>query len=73
MEVIGRRNPLEVVSELFEGVCEALDVACAVVEEVEAHGGAAWPVGRKERERRQPFWKRREERSSQEELKSNLI
>lgn len=39
MEVSGGRYPCEVIAEFLEGVCEALDVASAVVEEVEAHGG----------------------------------
>ena len=39
MEVICAGDPLEAVAEFFERVCETLDVACAVVEKVEAHGG----------------------------------
>ena len=37
VEVIGRRDPLEIVAEFPQRVCEALDVACAIVEEEETH------------------------------------
>ena len=37
IEVIWTRYPRELVSELLDGVGEALDVACAVVEKEESH------------------------------------
>ena len=39
MEVRGGGDPLKGVAKLGEGVSEALDVTCAIVEEIETHGG----------------------------------
>ena len=39
MEVICTGDPLEIVAESLERVCKTLDIACAVIEEKEAHDG----------------------------------
>ena len=64
LEVIGRGYPLELVPQFAEGICKAPDVTCAVVEEVEAHGGGCKLVRRGNGRRAVPwwtFWKRFEE------------
>ena len=37
-EIVGRLDPMEGVSEVGEGVCEASDVASAIIEQIEAVG-----------------------------------
>jgi hypothetical protein len=39
VKVLRLGHPCVIVSQFCEGVCQALDVACAIIEEVESHGG----------------------------------